>query len=68
MIRYRLRQLMDARNISANELRRRSGVSGGTIAKLLQGRGGIADTTLERLAGALGVKPAELMAGGEPEP
>jgi transcriptional regulator with XRE-family HTH domain len=62
MARYRIREILDARGMSANELARRSGVSGLTLTNLLQGRTEAMAFTLEKLATALGVTPEELLA------
>ena len=70
--RYRLRELLDARDMSANELRRRSGVSAVTLTNMMRGRTEAIDSTLDRIAAALGCQPADLIddpapvAGGGP--
>ena len=64
MARYRLRELMDARGMSTNDLRQRSGVSATTLTDMLMGRREAMPETLDRLADALGVKPEELIEHG----
>lgn len=66
MTRYRLRELLEARDMTVNELRRRSGVSGLTITNMLQGRSEAVETTLQRLADVLGVTPEELIDDSAP--
>ena len=58
---YRLRELMDARDMSTSDLARRSGVSASTITNLLHDRAEAVYTTLDRLATALGVAPEDLV-------
>jgi transcriptional regulator with XRE-family HTH domain len=65
--RYRLRELLDARGMSANELHRRSGVSGLTLTNMMRGRTEAVDRTLERLAAALGVTVDGLIDDPAPE-
>jgi len=61
MTRYRIRELLDERGMSARDRAQRSGVSATTLTNLLQGRGEPLPVTLERLATALGVKTEELI-------
>ena len=59
----RLRELRRLRVLSMRELEELSGVSYNTIWRLETGRTGAQPRTIRRIAGALGVDPAELVKG-----
>ena len=59
----RLKELRRERVLSLRELEERSGVSYNTIWRIEDGRQGAHHRTIRKLAGALGVKPAELVKG-----
>jgi HTH-type transcriptional regulator, competence development regulator len=59
----RLRELRRTRVLSMRELEELSGVSYNTIWRLETGRTGAQPRTIRRIAGALGVDPAELVKG-----
>lgn len=52
--RARIVEAMTAQGVSVTELARRSGVSRSNISAYINGREGVTDTTLDRLAAALG--------------
>ena len=60
----RLKELRRERVLSLRELEKRSGVSYNTIWRLEDGRQGAHPRTIRKLAGALGVDPAELVKEG----
>jgi len=57
----RLRELRRQRVLSMRELEERSGVSYNTIWRLETGKTGAQPRTIRKIAGALGVDPAELV-------
>ncbi len=57
----RLRALRQQRVLTLRELEERSGVAYNTIWHLENGKRGAQPRTLRKLAGALGVKPEELV-------
>ncbi len=59
----RLRELRRQRVLSMRELEERSGVSYNTIWRLETGKTGAQPRTIRKIAGALGVDPAELVKG-----
>lgn len=61
----RLRELRESRVLSLSELEEASGVDRQTIWRIEVGRQGAQPRTIRKLAGALGVDPAELIKGGE---
>ena len=61
----RLKELRQQRVLSLRELEEMSGVSYNTIWRIEDGRQGAHPRTIRRLAGALGVDPAELVKGEE---
>jgi transcriptional regulator with XRE-family HTH domain len=60
---HRLRELRRQRVLSMRELEERSGVSYNTIWRLETGKTGAQPRTIRKIAGALGVDPAELVKG-----
>lgn len=59
---FRIREIRDARNISQEELARRSGVSRATISGLENNPNAITTTeTLQKLAAALDVKVSDFL-------
>jgi transcriptional regulator with XRE-family HTH domain len=61
----RLRELRRQKVLSMRELEEASGVSYNTIWRLETSKTGAQPRTLRRIAGALGVDPAELVKGEE---
>ncbi len=61
----RLRELRRQKVLSMRELEENSGVSYNTVWRLETGRTGAQPRTIRKLADALGVEPAELLAEGE---
>jgi transcriptional regulator with XRE-family HTH domain len=61
----RLRELRRQKVLSMRELEEKSGVSYNTVWRLETGRTGAQPRTIRKLADALGVEPAELLAEGE---
>jgi transcriptional regulator with XRE-family HTH domain len=61
----RLRELRRQKVLSMRELEEISGVSYNTIWRLETGKTGAQPRTIRRIAGALGVDPAELVKGEE---
>jgi len=61
----RLKELRREQVLSLRDLEERSGVSYNTIWRIEDGRQGAQPRTIRKLAEALGVKPAELVKGGE---
>ena len=61
----RLRELRRQKVLSMRELEENSGVSYNTVWRLETGRTGAQPRTIRKLACALGVEPAELLAEGE---
>ncbi len=61
----RLRELRRQKVLSMRELEERSGVSYNTVWRLENGLTGAQPRTIRKLAGALGVQPAELLPEGE---
>ncbi len=59
----RLRELRRERVLSMRELEELSGVSYNTIWRLETGKTGAQQRTIRKIAGALGVEPAELVKG-----
>jgi len=59
----RLRQLRQQKVLSMRELEEMSGVSYNTIWRLETGKTGAHPRTIRKIAGALGVDPAELVKG-----
>jgi transcriptional regulator with XRE-family HTH domain len=59
----KLRRLRKRRVWLIGDLAERSGVHRNVISKLENGRGGAYPETIRKLAGALGVDPAELVEG-----
>lgn len=57
----RLRELRRQKVLSMRELEEMSGVSYNTIWRLENGRTGAQPRTIRRIAGVLGVEPAELL-------
>ena len=57
----RLRELRRQKVLSMRELEEMSGVSYNTIWRLENGRTGAQPRTIRRIAGVLGVEPAELI-------
>ena len=60
----RLRELRREQVLSLRELEEKSGVSYNTIWRIEAGRQGAQPRTIRKLAGALGVEPAELITEG----
>lgn len=60
----RLRELRRQKVLSMRELEEKSGVSYNTIWRLETGKTGAQPRTIRKIAGALGVDPAELVKGG----
>ena len=60
---FRLRELLEKRGLAQSELARTSGVSFATINRLCtNATAQVSLDTLDRLAGALGVEPGDLIA------
>lgn len=60
--RFRLQELIDARQLSQSELARRSGVAFSTVSKMCRNVSGqVSLATLGALAEVLGVEPGELI-------